>query len=138
VLPIDVAGDSLDIPVLTVRSRIGADSVADSASLRLIEGLLAVRAIDPVLGDAISEIGPAHGGGLRLVLSRPLAAEILLPESPDARTLRQVALAMDHLRSEDRTENGNGSTALDRLARIDARYVDELFVSLRSRRTNRE
>ena len=134
-LPISTEGTHLDAPILGIHSKIGKDSIADSLTVRLIKGLLAVRANDPALAGAVSEIDWAHGGGLRLVLTDPIDAEILLPEHPGPRTLREIALAMEHLRAEDPAAS-TGASGLDRLARIDARYADELFVSLRSRRTN--
>jgi POTRA domain, FtsQ-type len=134
-LPISTEGTHLDAPVLAIRSRIGEDSIADSLSIRLIQGLLAVRANDPALAAAVSEVDRAHGGGLRLVLTEPADAEILLPEQPESRTLREIGLAMEHLRAENPAGSPGGS-GFDRLARIDARFPDELFVSLRSRRTN--
>jgi len=132
VLPIAVAGEYLDAPVIVEPSRIGEDSVADSLTVRLVGGLLAVRALDPALARQVSEIGWASGGGLRIVLQEPLEAELLLPERPDQRTLREVRLAMEHLRSSNETV----APVIDRVARIDARYADELFVSLRTRRVN--
>jgi POTRA domain, FtsQ-type len=134
-LPITTEGTHLDAPVLAIRSKIGEDSIADSLTVRLITGLLAVRTNDPALAGAISEIDWAHGGGLRLVLMDPADAEILLPEQPEPRTLREIGLAMEHLRAESPAGSA-GTSGLDRLARIDARFPDELFVSLRSRRTN--
>lgn len=134
-LPIATEGTHLDVPVFAVRSKIGEDSIADSMTVRLLDGLLSVRAEDPALASTISELDWAHGGGLRLVLTDPLDAEILMPEQPQARTLREIALAMEHL-SAERPAGPDGGTELDRLARIDARFPDELFVTLRSRRTN--
>jgi POTRA domain, FtsQ-type len=132
ILPIAIAGEFLDAPILAGRSRFGDDSIADSLTVRLIGGLLAVRSHDPALARQVSEIGWASGGGLRVVLQEPREAELLLPERPDERTFREVRLAMEHLRSSGSTD----ASVIDRVARIDARYADELFVSLRSRRTN--
>jgi POTRA domain, FtsQ-type len=134
-LPIALAGELLDAPIVAERAKFGADSMADSMTVRLIGGLLDVRALDAPLADRISEVGWAGGGGLRFVLQQPDNAELLLPEHPEGRVLHEVALALEHLRM-DRRDTTDRNTAFDRLARIDARYADELFVSLRSRATN--
>lgn len=133
-LPIDVAGQDIDVPVIMPSAEFGADSTADESTRHLIDALLQILAYDEHLGSAVSEIGRATGGGLRLVLRDPAHSELLLPDPPADRTMQQVLLAFDHLRSEG-DESGTATTALDRLSRIDARYADELFVTLRSRRT---
>jgi hypothetical protein len=133
-LPIDVAGQELDVPVITRPTEVMDDSTADETTTHVIAALLQIRAYDPNFASAISEIGPAKGGGLQLILREPEHAELFLPDPPTGRTLQQILLAFDHLRTED-TDGGDGSSALDRLTRIDARYADELFVTLRPRRT---
>jgi len=134
-LPIELAGQDMDVPVIIDRTSIGEDSVVDAGTARLIAGLLDVRSRDAGLAGSISEVGYAPGGGLVFILRSPRFAEVLLPEAVSERTMQQIRLAMDHLRSEDR-EAGSKSGALERLARIDARYADELFVTLRSPRAN--
>jgi hypothetical protein len=129
VLPIDVAGQDLDAPIVAHTAKLGKDSVADEATTRLIVALMQIRAHDAELAQRVSEIGRAAGGGIRVLLRQPRSAELLLPAMPDARTLREVRMAMEHLRSE--SGRPNGATALDRLARVEARYPDELFVLLR-------
>jgi hypothetical protein len=132
-LPFRLAGKTLDVPLLTDRARIGRDSTTDAVTNRLIAAYLRIRSFDSDLSGRVSEIARAAGGGVRLLLRRPHAAELLLPDPPDERTLREVLMAMDHLRSE-RLENAQ-ATAFDRLARIEARYPNELFVMLRPART---
>jgi len=133
-LPIDVAGQDIDVPVIMPAPEFDADSTADEATTHLIDALLQILAYDRELGSAVSEIGRATGGGLRLILRDPVHSELLLPDPPAERTMEQVLLAFDHMRSES-DGGGSTATALDRLTRIDARYADELFVTLRSRRT---
>lgn len=133
-LPISAAGADLDVPVLADATEINDDSAADERTVRLIRGLLTVRAYDAGLADDISEIAEAHGGGLRMVLREPENAELLLPDPPDAMTLQQVLLAFEHMRAE--APDAAGMTSYDRLTRIDARYEDELFVSTRPARAN--
>ena len=64
-----------------------------------------------------------------MLLREPEHAELLLPDPPDARTLQQVLLAFEHMKT-DATDPGS-STAYERLTRVDARYEDELFVTTR-------
>jgi hypothetical protein len=131
-LPMRLAGADLDVPLVTGRAKVGADSVADRTTNRLIAAFLYIREFDEGLANRVSEIARAAGGGVKLTLRAPAAAELLLPDPPEERSLREVLIAMDHLRSE--TETGLALTALDRLARMEARYPDELFVMLRPAR----
>lgn len=133
VLPIGVGRDDIDLPVIAARTELDDDSIADERTRHMIDGLLAIRAFDTALADAVSEIDEAHGGGLRFLLREPPHAELLLPDPPAERTLQQVLLAFEHMRS-DRQENGE--SAYDRLTHIDARYEDELFVTTRPARAN--
>ncbi len=128
VLPMNVAGEDVDLPVITERTKLSGDSAVDAATARVVRTLLEIRAFDPQLAHSISEIGRV-AGGLRLLLREPQSAEVLLPARPDERKLHEVRLAMEQLRSEGGA-NGTGGTALDHLARMDARFADELFVSL--------
>jgi hypothetical protein len=131
VLPISLAGQNLDAPIIAHATELNADSIADEATIRLIAALLRIRAQDAALAHDVSEIGPAHGGGLRLRLRWPEHAELLLPVVSDARKLREVRMALEHLRSESTPSIGATVTALERLARMEARYPNELFVLLR-------
>ncbi|MGH7501196.1 MAG: cell division protein FtsQ/DivIB [Longimicrobiales bacterium] len=156
VLPIETAGSRLDLPVLVRRARIEEDSLLDEVSRQVIAGLVAVRTLDAQLAATISEIAPAGGGGIRLVLERGHGVEVLLPAVPDARGLLEVRLALDHLRStraiagdEDAAAGATAKGAAEvnrkrrpddvpatQRVRIDARYRDELFVTLEPRRTS--
>lgn len=133
-LPVSLEGKDLDAPIVAHRVKLNEDSTTDEATTALLTALLEIRAHDAALAAAVSEIGVARGGGIRLRLRVPRDAELLLPSLPDARTLREIRMAMEHLRSEA-AEAGAGS-AFDRLARIEARYPDELFVLLRPDRTD--
>ncbi|HUF71178.1 MAG TPA: FtsQ-type POTRA domain-containing protein [Longimicrobiales bacterium] len=128
-LPIAMGGTDLDLPVIVGVAEIGSDSVADERTRRLIEALLVVRAYDVALAAAVSEIADATGGGVSLLLREPAHALLLLPDPPDARTLQQVLLAFEHLRTEA-PEPGE-PTAFDALTHVDARYEDEVFVTMR-------
>jgi hypothetical protein len=129
VLPIAPGSEDLDLPVIGHTAEIGADSAADARTRRLIDGLLTVRAYDALLAAAVSEIAEAKGGGLLLLLREPEHAELLLPDPPDARTLQQVRLAFEHMKTD--APDPGSSTEYERLTRVDARYEDELFVSTR-------
>jgi len=131
VLPIRLAGQNLDAPIVAHVAELDEDSIADPATLRLIAALLQIRSHDAALAHDVSEIGRAAGGGIRLRLRWPERAELLLPVVPDARTLREVRMALQHLRSDITQAKGRAVTALERLARMEARYPDELFVMLR-------
>jgi hypothetical protein len=129
VLPIAMGGTDLDLPVIMGVAEIGSDSVADDRTTRLIEALLVVRAYDAALAAAASEIAYAKGGGVSLLLREPAHAVLLLPDPPDARTLQQVLLAFEHLRTE--APEPGAPTAFDGLTHLDARYEDEVFVTTR-------
>jgi hypothetical protein len=129
VLPIAMGGTDLDLPVIVGVAEIGSDSVADDRTTRLIEALLVVRAYDAALAAAASEIAYAKGGGVSLLLREPAHAVLLLPDPPDARTLQQVLLAFEHLRTE--APEPGAPTAFDGLTHLDARYEDEVFVTTR-------
>lgn len=129
VLPIAPGSDELDLPIVVHVAEIDDDSAVDERTRRLIDGLLTVRAYDAALAATVSEIAEALGGGLRMLLREPDQAELLLPDPPDARSLQQVLLAFEHMKT-DAPEPGV-STAYERLTRIDARYEDELFVTTR-------
>jgi len=135
-LPVDPAGTDLDVPLIDVDARFeGADSVLAEEGAALVRSLMTIRALDPTFADGISEIGPLQDGGVRLVMSWRGQPEFLLPASPDRETLRQVAEVLEHLRNGTAADSAATHTAppIGRLARVDARYRDELFVSFHSR-----
>lgn len=135
-LPVDLAGAELDVPILDGRAGFeGADSVLTPAAAGLVATLLTIRRLDAELASAVSEIGEASGGGIRLVMTWPRQPELLLPAAPDARTISQIREVLEHLRNgvAGDTTAANVAPSIGRLARIDARYRDELFVSFHSR-----
>lgn len=124
VLPIDPAERSLDLPVLATESRIGDDErVADPASLALLAALNAVRGSEPMLAAAVSEVAPAADGAVRLLLSEPAHAEVLLPAEAGGLRLRQLGVTLQDLRARQE---------LSRVKRIDVRFHDQVVVSLTS------
>jgi hypothetical protein len=126
--------------VLAHRSKLGADSIIDGVSLQLVRAFVTLRALDPALAARVSEIGAARGGGVQLTLAEPAGTVLLLPGLPDARGLHQLRLAMEHLQSTQPIPFDTGGTRAHddarapRPVRIDARYRDELFVTLQPRR----
>src|SRR5690606_16473120 len=128
VLPIDPAAQSIDLPVLNVASAVGDDGrLAEPAAISMLAAYERIRRFEPALAARVSEILPAHGGGLRLLLSDPPLAEVLLPADFGAIGLRQVQLALSDLGARDE---------LPRVRRIDVRFRDQVVVSL-SQRPNR-
>lgn len=125
VLPIDPTERSLDLPVLAAASRIGEDGrIADPAALVLLATLNAVRRAEPILAAAVSEVAPAADGAVRLVLGEPAHVEVLLPAEPGGLRLRQLGLAIADLRARQE---------LARVKRIDARFHDQVVVTLTAR-----
>jgi cell division septal protein FtsQ len=135
VLPIELAGSDLDLPVLGRRARVDEDSLVDEKSRKLIAFLVRIRSLDEQMAASISEIAPAGGGGIRIMLDQD-GVEILLPDVPDARGLTEVRQALDHLAAEKLADPAGDGALPDRSrnVRIDARYRDELFVTLQPRR----
>lgn len=119
-------GEVLDLPLVMAGDTVAAERLADSTALQLVAGLARIRRLEPALASRISEAAPAAGGGMRIVLRDPLGAVALLPDLPDAESLRQVRLALADLAAR-------GESA--RLARLDARFSDQVVVSL-SQSTN--
>jgi cell division septal protein FtsQ len=126
-LPLSTAGTDIDLPILNVASRVSDAGFVDAPAAALVRALDSLRAHQPELASWISEIEPVRGNAIRLRLRWPENAVVMLPAEPDALGLQQLGLAIAHLAATGE----NGATELDRLVRIDARYRDELVVSLR-------
>ncbi len=120
VLPIRAAVE-LDLPVVDVDARVGADGrLATRAARDVTAALERIRALDPGLGAAVSEAQPLAGGGVRLVLRSPAGLEALLPAAPGQAALR-------HLRGALADVAARGE--LSRLRRIDARFADQIVIA---------
>ncbi len=139
VLPIDPAAGELDLPVLATPVERSEEGHADARSVRTLQGLVALRSIEPTIWAWVSE---AHAGDahMRLILRWPRNAELLLGLPVDAGRLDEIRLVLADLAAA-----GDGSLAgaeaagarLARLQRIDARFQDQVVVSLDvQRRTN--
>ena len=125
VLPLR-AGLELDLPVVDVDAKVGADGRVASAAAVAVAGTLdRIRALDPGLAAAISEAQPLAGGGVRVLLRTPAGLEALLPATPSDTTLR-------HLRGALADVVARGE--LGRVRRIDARFTDQIVVAFDTRR----
>jgi cell division septal protein FtsQ len=120
-LPVDPARVSLDVPVLDVP----ADTMADGrlrapAATAVLAVLDRIRRFEPGLARQISEVGVSEGS-IVLHFRDPSRAVALLPLDLDAVRLRELATTLADL--DTRQE-------LPRLRRIDARFHEQIVVSL--------
>ncbi len=135
-LPVDLAGAELDIPLIDAQARFeGEDSVLVEDQAALVGSLVTIRHLDSTFAAGISEIGALGDGNIRLVMSWPGQPEFLLPVRPDAEKLRQVHEVLEHLRNGTAADSAatHAAPPIGRMARLDARYGDEIFVSIHSR-----
>jgi hypothetical protein len=121
-LPITTGLAELDVPVLGRAPKVADDVVIDDATRFTLAGLARLRALQPELWGWVSEAyaGTSH---MRLVLRGPARAEMLVALPVEADRLRDVRAVLGDLAASD-------PGALDRLARIDARFHDQVLVSL--------
>lgn len=122
-LPISPAEIDLDLPVLIRASRPDADGYfKDADTQRALMILDELRRKDQRLYNWVSEVAPFANSGMLLRLREPAGAQALV--SNDARGLRlrelEVALADLSARGE-----------LNRLKNIDARFKDQIVVTLK-------
>ena len=137
ILPLNPADDGLNLPVLTVNTRVsGSGRAVDEDTRSILAFLAEVRQAEPGLIDWISEIGVA-GSAVRLVLRTASDAEVLLPAEPGADRLRELASTLAELAAPRLVRSTDGATAraaeaeLARVRRIDVRFHDQVVVSLR-------
>ena len=124
-LPIDPAAIELDLPVLAFRSNEDAERYfKDAETQRAVAILDALRSRDPRLYGWISEVAPAPNSGMLLRLRQPAGAQALLPADARALRLRELEVALADLGARGE---------LDRLERIDARFRDQIVVTLNSK-----
>ncbi|HWV58996.1 MAG TPA: FtsQ-type POTRA domain-containing protein [Longimicrobiales bacterium] len=122
VLPIDLVGADLDLPVLLGVALDSADDgeVETLATREAVLTLSHVRSLAPDLYARISDAEPASGGGMLLRLREPTGISALVPATPERRDLEQLSLALDDLAA-------SGSLGDVRL--VDARFRDQVVVS---------
>jgi hypothetical protein len=133
VLPVAPGTAPLDLPVLGGRADIDdTGRVADEAQRALLTTLATVRTAEPAIAEWVSEVTAAGPDGVRLLLRWPEHAEILLPRSPDAARLAQLALVLADLAAtpDAGVKDTVSHMEISRLRRLDARYRDQVVVSL--------
>lgn len=120
-IPLDLAGSALDLPILAgvkLRDgRIGGELGARTA----LEALVALGRDAPELAGRISQV--ERRPGLLRVVFRDGSAEVLLPLDASALELRQLRLAYTDLMSRGELWN---------VRRIDLRFRDQVVVSFLS------
>ena len=121
-VPVEPAGATLDLPILTGveirRGRLSPEGPARQA----LGALLALRRDAPELADRVSQI--EWRPGLLRVVFRDETAEALLPVDASEVQLRQLRLAYADLESRGELSN---------VRRIDLRFRDQVVVSFLSR-----
>ena len=122
-LPIDPARADLDVPVLTMQSHPDANGeFADAATRATVHVLAAVQRRDERFYSWISQAGPIGSDGVRLELRNPIGAEVLLPANTSGMNLNELQVALADLAARGE---------LSQLKRIDARFHDQVVVSLK-------
>jgi cell division septal protein FtsQ len=125
-LPIDPAAIDLDLPVLAFRSKEDTDGYfKDAETLRAVAMLNMLRAKDARLYNWISEVAAVPNEGLLLRLRQPNGARVLVSANPRAVRLRELEVALADLSARGE---------LNQLKSIDARFHDQIVVSLREER----
>lgn len=129
-LTFDPTSEALDLPVLGVASRPASNGrFADHATVRMAAAIAMIRLHEPALAGWVSEIAPADGGGIRLVLRGPTGAEVLLPETLTPERLRELRLTLADLGARGELSN---------LRRVEARYNDQIVVTPGRDRTRKQ
>ncbi|HEX2166636.1 MAG TPA: FtsQ-type POTRA domain-containing protein [Longimicrobiales bacterium] len=137
VLPLNPADEGLNLPVLTVRTRVsGSGRAVDRPTLDILAFLATMRHVEPDLIDWVSEIG-MEAGAVRLVLRTESDAEVLVPVQPGADRLHELASTLAELAAPRvvPAPDGTGARAaqaeLADVRRIDVRFHDQVVVSMR-------
>ncbi|HUP89340.1 MAG TPA: FtsQ-type POTRA domain-containing protein [Longimicrobiales bacterium] len=110
-LPIDPANADLDLPLVTL------------ASKPVVEVLAMLQTRDARLFSWISEAAQATDHGVRLELRNPAGAEIMVPNDSRAIRVNEMEVAIADLAARGE---------LPRIKRIDARFHDQIVVSLKN------
>lgn len=122
-LPVDPSIVDVDVPLLTLQSRPNAaGTFTDMPTRNVIAVLAALQHQDPGLFSWVSEAADT-GDGVRLALRSPAGAEMLVANGPPSLRLNELQVAL-----ADLAERGE----LGGIKRIDARFRDQIVVSLRS------
>lgn len=132
-LPVAPGAALLDLPVLGGRAPIDdTGTLTDETQRALLETLAIVKSAEPALAEWISEVFVSGDDGVRLLLRWPERAEILLPQRPDAATLAQLSLVLADLAAthDVAAHDTVQQMEISRLQRLDARFRDQVVVSL--------
>lgn len=133
VLPLDPSRGELDVPVIGSKVKVESGEVTDGAVRAALLGLADVRAFEPILWGWISELHPRSEREMRLVLRWPGDAELLLGLPVSAARLEEVRLVLADLANVAAPGSAVGAqqnSELDRLRRLDARFDEQVIVSL--------
>lgn len=133
VLPIPSASPGLDLPVVSPAVTLDSSGrVLEAAATEVITTLARLRAARPSLVDWVSEARVLPPADVRLVLRWPAGAEILIPTHPDEARLEELDLVLSDLAAARDGARADTATAteLARVRRIDARFRDQIVVSL--------
>lgn len=95
VLPTDPARAAPDLPLVRTGAA-GSAAVLDSVARRLLAQTGHLAGLHPALAGRVSEVFPAPGGAVRLVLSQP-RAEVVLPPNPDLNRLQELTAVLNYL-----------------------------------------
>ena len=121
-LPIDPATMDLDLPVLANETRADAAGYFKDVRTRdAIAVLNMMRKQDQRLYSWISEVAPISARGLLFSLRQPAGAQVLVNTDPRALRLRELEVALADLSARGE---------LSQLKRIDARFRDQIVVTL--------
>jgi cell division protein FtsQ len=139
VLPADPTAVDMDLPILEGDVRLNArGEIMDVSMVRAVAVLGRLQELEPVLAPWVSEAAPLKDG-VRLSLRGPANAEVLLPFDIDAARLRELRVTLADLATgavaaaDDSTANHTG---LGRVTRIDARFREQVVVSLHATGTH--
>jgi hypothetical protein len=121
-LPIDPSTVDLDLPLLARSARPDANGFfKDRATRDVIAVLNVLRHKDARLYSWISDAAVIGNEGLLLNLREPLGAQALVPADPRALRLRELEVTLSDLSARGE---------LSQMKRIDARFRDQIVVSL--------
>lgn len=127
-LPIDPAAMDLDLPVLVRETNANAAGYfTDPPTRHALAVLNLLRSQDQRLYGWVSEAGTAANQGLLLRLRQPAGAQVLVAADPRALRLRELEVTLSDLSARGE---------LPRLKSIDARFRDQIVVSLGSENRN--
>jgi hypothetical protein len=137
VLPADPTAVDMDLPIIDSDARVDAHSrIIDEPTVRTANVLGLLQQLEPVLAPWVSEATPLKDG-VKLSLRGPSSAEVLLPFDVDAERLRELRVTLADLAAAPPAADDTTATpGLGRVTRIDARYREQVVVSLHAQGTH--